>query len=165
MNRSLTAGSLGLLFVAAAVLPGAARADEPKDNAKPTASLTAYHPGAQVPLVVQVSLYQDGKLIRAREVNWSGDDKVTWPKLAVGAYELHFEAPGYAKFVKRVLLSEDDPPARVMIQLDRQPVVVGPGGPSFQEVCDELQKLRKANADLQAQVRALRELVEQLKKK
>jgi hypothetical protein len=164
-----------LLFVVATVVvlipagnrPPGARADEPKDNAKPTASLEVYHPGSGVPLVVQVGLYQDGKLIRAREVNANSNvqDKVTWAKLPVGPYEVHFEAPGYGTFVKRVLLSEDDPPARIVIQLERQPMAVGLGGPSLQELSQELQKVKKANAELQAQMQVLREAVEQLKKK
>jgi hypothetical protein len=159
MSRKLVVTLLAGLVVAFALLLSAAPAEQPADKPKAVISLQVYHPGGSIPGLVQASLFQDGKLIRSRELDWGSNtyDKVTWEKLSPGIYEVHFEAPGYPRSVKRLVLTEDDLALKVSAQLDKQPLVTG-AGPSLQELAEEVQRLK-------AQVRSLRAEVEQLKKK
>jgi hypothetical protein len=159
MSRKLVVTFLAGLVVAFALLLSAAPARQPADKPKAALSLQVYHPGGSIPRLVRASLFQDGKLIRSRELDWqsSKDDKVTWVKLLPGAYEVHFEAPGYPRSVKRLVLTEDDQTLKLSAQLDKQPLVTG-AGPSLQELAEEVQRLK-------AEVRSLRAAVEQLKKK
>jgi len=120
------------------------------------------------PPVVLVELYQEGKIIRSRELKSGGEivpQKVTWGNLAPGRYEVHFQAPGYEKFIKRLLISKEDADIPVAVEVSKKAVVVGGDGPSLQEMADELGRLKKENADLQARVESLQIEVNQLKKK
>jgi hypothetical protein len=159
MSRKLVVTLLAGLVVTFAVPLSAAPAEQPADKPKAAVSLQVYHPGDPNPRLVQASLFQDGKLIRSRELDWASGtyDKLTWERLSPGAYEVHFEAPGYARAVKRLVLTEDDQTLRASAQLDKQPLVTG-AGPSLQELAEEVQRLK-------AEVRSLRAAVEQLKKK
>jgi hypothetical protein len=104
-----------LLTLAPFSVPGAALADEPKEKAQPTASLTVLHDNDRYtePLAL-VTLYREGKPVRSAKLKASSagtarDNRVTWQKLPIGVYELHFEAAGFKKFVKKVVLAEDGP--------------------------------------------------------
>jgi hypothetical protein len=165
MSRTVTAliGLLTLLCLAGLPRPTESRAADP-DKAKKTCTLTVVHENNSLPSLVMVTLYQEGKIIRSRELKYFFDDKVTWDKLPEGTYEAHFEAPGYEKLVKRVFLAEGDDGVKVYVQLDKQPVVLG-AGTSVQEILKQLEQLKKANAELQAKVEALQAEVNQLKKK
>jgi hypothetical protein len=64
---------------------------------------------------VLASPFQDSKLIRGRDLDWgsSAYDKVTWEKLSLGTCEVHFEATGYSRSVKRLVLTQDGKTLRV----------------------------------------------------
>jgi cell division protein FtsB len=89
---------------------------------------------------------------------------VTWEKLPAGLYEAHFEAAGFKKFVKRVVLAEDGPGLVLKVQLDlNTPQTLG-GGPSGQQLAQDLAALKKEQAELQKQIADLRAEVAKLKK-
>jgi hypothetical protein len=153
-----------LLTLSAISAPGAALADEPKDKAQPTASLTVLHDNTRYtePLAL-VTLYREGKPVRSAELKASPptprDDqgnKVTWQKLPVGLYELHFEAAGFKKFVKRIVLAEDGPELVVRVQLDLNTDRSLGTGASLQELSDQVARLKGQVEQLQAEVGRLK---------
>jgi hypothetical protein len=137
------------------LLPGQAPAADEKP-AK-TTSLTVVHDNNSLPELVLVTLYQDGKPIRSRELKHFWADTVRWDKLSPGMYEAHMEARGFEKYVKRVFLTEEDGGSKVYVELEKKGGAVG-GGPSIKEITDQLKAL-------QDKVKALEAEVERLKKK
>jgi hypothetical protein len=168
VQRLIVARSLGFVTLSAVALaagftPGTGAAG-PDDKSPKTTRLTVVHDNNHLPSPILVSLCQDGKIIRSRELKYFFDDTVTWEKLRPGPYEVHFEANGYEKCVKRIQLTEDDAAAfKVYAQIDKKAVIVG-GGVSVQEVLDRLTQLKKENAELRARVEALEAEVKRLKK-
>ena len=151
-----------LLTLASFSVPGAALADEPKDKAQPTASLTVLHDNDRYtePLAL-VTLYREGKPVRSAELKTSSDEstpdrKVTWQKLPVGVYELHFEAAGFRKFVKKVVLAEDGPELVVRVQLNFNTDQSLGTGPSLQELSEQVARLKGQVEQLQAEVARLK---------
>jgi hypothetical protein len=151
-----------LLTLASFSVPGAALADEPKDKAQPTASLTVLHDNDRYtePLAL-VTLYREGKPVRSAKLKASSagtarDNKVTWQKLPVGVYELHFEAAGFRKFVKKVVLAEDGPELVVRVQLNFNTDQSLGTGPSLQELSEQVARLKGQVEQLQAEVARLK---------
>jgi hypothetical protein len=151
-----------LLTLAPFSAPGVALGDEPRDKAQPTASLTVLHDNFRYtePLAL-VTLYREGKPVRSAELKTSSDEstpdrKVTWQKLPVGVYELHFEAAGFKKFVKRVVLAEEGPELVVHVQLDLNTERSLGTGPSLQELSDQVARLKEKVEQLQAEVARLK---------
>src|SRR5262245_61904349 len=150
---------LAALCAAAALAPGhqpdTVRAD---DKAQKSCSLTVVHDNNGLPELVLVELYQDGKVIRTRELKYNStpfnntDDRVTWGKLAPGRYELHFEGKGYEKFIKRItLVEDDDTPPKMRVDLDKKATVLG-DGVSLAEMQKQLDAMKKKVADLESEV-------------
>jgi hypothetical protein len=135
--------------------PTSARADE---KSKPS-SITVIHGDKDLPDLVMVTLYHEGKPVRSRELKYasgfSDADRVTWTKLAPGRYEVHFEAKGYEKFIKRFILGEEDANV-VRVQLDKKETVVGSAGLSLQEMEKQIEALKKKVAELEAEVDKLK---------
>src|SRR5262245_22876924 len=102
---------------------------------------------------VMVELYQDGKLIRMREI--PGPGNYQWMKLKPGRYEVHFMDKNHKPFIKRLLLSEDDTDQAVEVELTLNGGVVG-GGVSLQELAEQIDKLKKENAELRAEIEKLK---------
>jgi hypothetical protein len=108
-------------------------------------------------LTVMVELYCDGKLVRTRELTppFINANVVSIPKLKPGNYEVHFLANGYKPFIKRVLLAEDDTEQTVSVELNSAGGVLG-GGPSLQELAEQIEKLKKENAEIRAEIEKLK---------
>jgi cell division protein YceG involved in septum cleavage len=108
-------------------------------------------------MTVMVELYCDGKLVRTREIvaPFISATVVSVPKLKPGNYELHFLASGYKPFIKRVLLAEDDTEQMISVELNTAGGVVG-GGPSLQELAEQIEKLKKENAEIRAEIEKLK---------
>ncbi|MBN9120124.1 MAG: hypothetical protein J0I06_13325 [Planctomycetes bacterium] len=108
-----------------------------------TGSLTVYRPAMdEEPLVVTVSLYRNGELVRTRELLpyrppllLSGTgliggaelpkprdrSSVTWNHLPEGTYDIHFEAKGFAGSVKRARVTpEDGDQLEIIVELDKE---------------------------------------------
>jgi hypothetical protein len=139
-------------------------ADDPKEKPKPTQVLTVSHGEAQ-PRIIVVSLYSEGKLLRSGEIDSKVGTFALWRGLPIGKYEVHFEAKGYKKGIKHILLSEQDAQSSVSAELDQKVEIVLGGGPSIQELQEELNQLKKSNADLNTKLQKLQAEVDQLKKK
>jgi hypothetical protein len=114
--------------------------------------------------IVMVELYQDGKLIRTKELDnlgKRGPIEVTWTKLPVGRYEVHFSADGRGTLIKRVILTEEDAttPNRIQVDVspDKKDVLVGSGA-SLQAMQDEVKQLK-------LKIDQLEQEIEKLKKK
>jgi hypothetical protein len=105
---------------------------------------------------VMVELYTDGKLVRTREVMALNAGVFTISKLKPGNYEIHFLASGYKPFIKRVLLSEEDTEQTVSVELNSMGGGVLGGGPSLQELQDQIEKLKKENAEIRAEIEKLK---------
>ena len=133
--------------------PGTARADEKSPN---TASLKVIYAKSYSDYVL-VELYQDGKLLRTRELqNGSSPASVTFDKLAAGRYEVHFEGAGYKKCLKRIALGQDDKDATVYVELDKKEERVVGSGPSLQELEKRIAELEKANGELKTEIDKLK---------
>jgi hypothetical protein len=139
-------------------------ADEPSGKSKPTKDLAVIH-GETNPRIITVSLFSDGKQIRSGELDSQQGVTVHWRKLPVGDYEVHFEAKGFKKAIKRIKLAEEMVNPTVRAELDEKSELVLGGGPSMQELQKQIEKLQQANADLRARVEKLQKEIEQLKKK
>lgn len=142
MQGSASSRTLRMLICILAVpaalpLVGASAEGADEKPPPPTASIRVAHdrvdPEDDLPRSVFVTLYRDGKAIRTSElwINGPLGVDVEWTRLPLGAYEVHMEARGYRKTVKRVILSEDDLefPLVVHTELDRKrPLQFGPRG-------------------------------------
>jgi hypothetical protein len=152
------------LFAAALLLTGwlsghlpdaAVRAQEKQDD---ILEVTVVHEDRSLPPIVTVELYQDGKLLRSRELNFSSttEDKVVWRKLKPGRYEVHFEGRGYKTLVKRFTLVEGDTGYKIRVELDKDQAVVIGSGVSLAEMQKELEATKKKVAALEAEVEKLK---------
>ncbi|HEV3143437.1 MAG TPA: hypothetical protein VGZ47_06065 [Gemmataceae bacterium] len=108
-------------------------------------------------ITVMIELYQDGKLIRTREIPGAivAASTATFSKLKAAKYEVHFLATGYKPFVKRVLLSEDDMEQTVSVELAVNGGVTG-GGVSLQELAEQIAQLKKENVEIRKEIENLR---------
>jgi hypothetical protein len=156
---------VGLTLPLARLVP-AARAQEPKEKSRPAKSLTIMHDGNWNEKLCLVTLYQEGKPFRSAELEQGSTDhkSVTWEKLPTGLYEVHFEAAGFKKFIKRVVLAEDGPELVLKVQLDlNTPQTLG-AGPSTDRLAQDLAALKKEQAEMQKQIADLRAEIAKLKK-
>jgi hypothetical protein len=136
--------------------PDAVRAQDKQEGTIP---LTVSHENGSLPQIVTVELYQDGKLLRTRELDRQDtiDWKITWMNMKPGRYEVHFEGRGYKPLIKRFTLAEGDKDYKVRVELDKDAtVVVGSGGVSFQEMEKQLETLKKKVETLEAEVEKLK---------
>jgi hypothetical protein len=144
----------------------AARAEEPKGKPGGTGSLTITHEGNYTEKIALVTLYQDGKPFRSAELEQGSAEhkKVTWEKLPAGLYEVHFEALGFKKIVKRVVLAEDGPEVVLRVQINLATEYGLGAGPSTQELVQEIATLKKDQAELRKKIDDLQAEVSRLKK-
>jgi hypothetical protein len=169
MSRTVTLGRGETLLASAAVLgallfvgtagPGrTAAADEPPE----TVSLTVHHDQSS-PTLVMVTLLSNGKAVRTKQLRAFTEESVTWEKLPIGPYELQFEADGYEKSVKQIVLAKEDKDVKVRVALRKK---AGAGeDAAFRELAERVKKLEQANAELRATVDRLQKEIDQLKKK
>jgi len=164
-NAVPVAIGIGLLFTAVQVGP-TALAQESKDKSRPANSLTIIHDGNWTEKLALVTVYHDGKPFRSAELEQRSMDhgSVTWEKLPAGIYEVHFEAAGFKRFVKRVILAEDAPGVVLRVQLDNTTARTLGAGPSTEQLEQEMTALKKEQADLRKQVADLQAEVSRLKK-
>jgi hypothetical protein len=108
-------------------------------------------------MTVMVELYCDGKLVRTREITapFINANIISIPKLKPGNYELHFLASGHKPFIKRILLAEDDAEQTISVEVNTAGGVLG-GGPSLQELAEQIEKLKKENAEIRAEIERLK---------
>jgi hypothetical protein len=142
-----------MVAVVSAVGSSRAQAQQPKPEDK-TVDLKVTNP---IDRIVMIELYQDGKLIRTREIAaaFVSHGTTTFNKLKPGRYEVHFLAPSYKPFVKRMLLSEEDTEQTITVQLNVDGGVIG-GGVSLQELAEQIAQLKKENAELRAEIEKLK---------
>src|SRR5437868_2112832 len=58
----------------------------------------------RIDFIVFVSLYKDGQAIRTTELN---NNNLEWGEVPAGALEVHFDARGFGKVIKRIVLVKD----------------------------------------------------------
>jgi len=132
-------------------------AEPPKAEAHGAASLTVMHEGNYTEKLALVTLYHDGQPVRSAELEQGSPDrkKVAWDRLPPGLYEVHFEAAGFKKFVKRVVLADAGPEVNLRVQLDMGTSHTLGAGPSTQQLETEIAQLKREQA-------ALKKIVDQL---
>jgi hypothetical protein len=155
-----SAAALGALLFAGRAGPGceARGADDP---APETGSLIVQHDNS-TPTLVMVTLLSNGKAVRTRQLRAFTDEVARWEKLPLGSYELQFEADGYEKSVKPIVLSRDDKELKVRVSLTKK---TESGDAAFRELAQRVKKLEEANAELRATVGRLQKAIDELKKK
>jgi hypothetical protein len=134
---------------------------QPKEKPSRPKSFKVTHVGID-PQFVLVELYHEGKVLRSREVEGLGPNvfgqhqpvTFTWANMPLGRYELHFYAKGYPRSIKCFVLAEDDPEEiAVRVEMDKEKSYIAGGGPAVQELAAENERLKRAHAALQAQLR------------
>jgi len=143
--------------------PREARAEE--DKPRETVNLVVTHEAPARPTEVWVTLLSDGKAVRSKQLRADGypnDRCASWEGLPTGSYELQFEADGYEKDVKRIVLSREDRVFTVRVSMTKK---VGSGDAAFRELAERVKKLEEANAELRATADRLQKEIDQLKKK
>jgi|SRR5947209_9694498 len=151
--------TFAVLLVTAAAC-GAAGQDAKKEPAKTRVLNAKFNSNAltNYPEVVLVQLYQEGKLLREKEVSsWPNSalpKSVVWAQLPPGRYEVHFEARGFARAVKKVFLSEEDEAeSTILIEIDQKADLTSGGdGPTLHGLAEEIKKLKEEVARLKAQL-------------
>jgi hypothetical protein len=135
------------------------------DKPRETVNLVVYHEPSPKPPEVWVTLLSDGKAVRSKQLRPDGpptDRQANWEGLPTGSYELQFEADGYEKDVKRIVLSKEDRELQVRVSLTKK---VGSGDAAFRELAERVKKLEEGTAELRATVDRLQKEIDQLKKK
>src|SRR5687768_2211429 len=95
--RHMFCGAMLAIAVFLMAIPGRSAAQDAKKDTGKKHTLTANFGTGASPPVVLVQLYQDGKLMREREVGANSATlpiAATFTKLAAGRYEVHFEGRG-----------------------------------------------------------------------
>jgi hypothetical protein len=157
---------LAVVLIGLGLSVPAARAQEPQDKARPAKSLTVIHDGNWTEKLALVTVYLEGQPYRSAELQQGSMEHgaVTWEKLRSGVYEVHFEAAGFKRFVKRVVLADDAPGVVLRVQLDITNAYTLGGGPSAERLAQEVAALKKEQAELRKQVSDLQAEVTRLKK-
>ena len=118
----------------------------------------------QVNFSVFVTLYKDGKAIRTTELRTDGTSYyVTWNDVPIGALEVHFEAKGYGKVIKRIVVVKDGQVRVELNSMDKNDEVWG-AGPSLFDLQKRIETLETANTALKSEVTALKADIAALKK-
>src|SRR5262245_20706213 len=149
MRRVVILAALALAACVSAAPPLHAQQPKPDDK---TVSLKIYNRSS---VTSMVELYQDGKLLRSREIDSSASH--IWPNLKPGRYEVHFLNRDNKPLIKRVLLSEDDVEQSLNVELatGNQTRVIG-GGVSLHELAEAIEKVKKENAEIRAEIEKLK---------
>jgi len=104
--------------------------------------------GRVVDFPVFVTLYKDGQAIRTTELPSTGNRSVIWDEVPTGSLEVHFEARGYGKVIKRIILVKGGQVHVELDAMDKKDELWG-AGPSLFE-------LQKRIETLEAEVAALK---------
>lgn len=115
----------------------------------------------RVDVRVFVMLYKDGQVIRTNELSSPSD--LTWYEVPAGAFEVHFQAKGYGKVIKRYILVQNETIYVNLASMDKKDEVWG-DGPSLFELQKRIETLETANTALKTEVTALKTEVAALKK-
>ncbi|HEY0075805.1 MAG TPA: hypothetical protein VGB77_17015 [Abditibacteriaceae bacterium] len=78
----------------------------------------------------------------------------SWSDLPVGAYEVLFEAKGFGKVVKRVVVAPDATASVIIDSMDKNDELWG-GGPTLFDLQKRIEALEAENKDLKARVSQL----------
>jgi len=138
-------------------------AQDARDRSSKPATLKIWHGANAQPQYLLVELFQERNRLRARELDSAGDQSVNWTDLAAGNYEVHCSATGYAKSIYRILISKDDA-TELHVKVEKDKGAIVGGGPTIQEILEDLSQLKKANGALHARVQQLETEVADLKK-
>ena len=119
--------------------------------------------GKAVDLPVSFTLFKDGEIVRSSELStrqtaefkaFGNPYRTSWKDLPIGIYELHCEAVGQGKLVRRVAVSADTPASVGIRTLPAKEEVQGVG-PTLFEMQRKITLLEKQNAALQERLAAL----------
>jgi len=94
------------------------------------------------PKSVQVSLWQDGKMVKSWDcIPYDSADSMQkkWTNLTTGKYEIHFEAVGATRVVKTVILDGDK--HKYVGEMKAGEGTVSLGGPDLKQLEARLKKL------------------------
>jgi hypothetical protein len=103
--------------------------------------------GVRINFPVFVTLYKDGQAIRTEELS-TGNNAVRWDGVPTGSLEVHFDARGYGKVIKRIIVVRGELVHVRLDAMDKKDELWGAGPSLF-----ELQKRIEA---LEAEVAALK---------
>ncbi len=141
-----------------------------QENSKGLKLRVVHSNGSADPRFITVSLYLDGKVMRNDEMQspsqFGAAGAILWEKLSPGQYEIHFEANGFKKGIKRITLVDGQTQTpSVASELSKDKELILGGGPSLAEIQMELAALKKANVELQKKVESLEAEIAKLKRK
>ena len=118
-------------------------------------------------LPILFTLFKDGVVVRSAELSSSsyvdyagrklagaGEFTAAWKELPVGPYELHCEAVGYGKLIKRIAVSSDTP-AQIAVRTMPEKDEMQGAGPTLFEMQRKITLLENENAALKERVAAL----------
>jgi len=92
---------------------------------------------------VLVTLYFKGEPVRSTELPGPGSSYAIWHDLNAGAYELHFEAKGHGKVIKRLVLNPDAASSVSLQSLGDKDEMWG-AGPTLYDLEKRITALEKA---------------------
>lgn len=105
--------------------------------------------GRIIDFPVFVTLYKDGQVIRTTDLPSTGNNRsLAWDEVPTGSLEVHFEARGYGKVIKRIVLVKRGQVHVELDAMDKKDELWG-AGPSLFE-------LEKRIETLEAEVAALK---------
>ena len=107
---------------------------------------------------VLFTLFKNGEVVRSAELgvyNLSvGMAVADWSNLPVGSYELHCEAIGFGKLIRKVAVGQDERATFTLKTMPAKDEVQG-AGPTLFEMQRKIALLEKQNAELKERLAAL----------
>src|SRR6266545_4570903 len=109
MSRWFSWGIAVCLFAALVVQSAGQTQPKPTGSVWIQNNVPAFNEHNQVvDFPVSVTLYKDGQAIRTTELQSakfrSANTDVNWGEVPIGSLEVHFEARGYGKVIKRIIV-------------------------------------------------------------
>ncbi len=106
---------------------------------------------------VLFTLFKSGEVVRSSELSvngFGGTPNASWQNLPVGAYELHCEAIGFGKLVRKIAVGPGERADFTLNILPEKDEVQG-AGPTLFEMQRKITLLEKQNAELKERLAAL----------
>jgi hypothetical protein len=152
MSKWLGLSLLGCLL-AALLLQGSSTAQPPGGAALSVSNQVRLvdESGRKAGLVALVTLYKQGQAVRSTDLSNVGSARVDWKGLAPGSYEVHFEAKGYGKVVKRVVLAPGVLSSVVLGSIGQNDEAWG-AGPTLFELQRRITALETENQNMKVRV-------------